>query len=261
MILFVVLLLTGLLWLVYFLMPPPLVLPILMYHKVSEKENGKLTISVDRLESQLDCLKRLGYQPISFSELQDFVERRQPLPQKPVLLTFDDGYQAIYDLAYPVLKKHQFKATMFLPTKYLGGFNDWDGGRDQIVSQETIRRMNGNLIEVGLHSHKHESFKSYSASQIETDVKECIRTLEGQQCRFAPVFAYPYGALPAKRELRQAMKQTFRKEGIAFAVRIGSRVNHFPLSDTFELKRIGINGTDSLRQFKIKLRWGRTKPF
>src|SRR5260370_10828746 len=106
MILVGVLLLVAFLWFVYFLLPPPLGLPILMYHKISDRENDKLTISVDRLNEQLDCIKRLGYQPISFSDLRNFTQRRQPLPDKPVLLTLDDRYQTVDDLAYPLLECH-----------------------------------------------------------------------------------------------------------------------------------------------------------
>jgi peptidoglycan/xylan/chitin deacetylase (PgdA/CDA1 family) len=261
MILVFVVLLIVFLWLVYFLMPPPLGLPILMYHKISDHENDKLTISVDRLDEQLDCIKRLGYQPISFSDLRNFTQHRQPLPEKPVLLTFDDGYQTVYDLAYPLLKRHGFKATVFIPTKYIGGLNEWDGGSERIMDSETLSEMMRDRVEVGLHSHQHESYRSYSPSQIDTDISACVSALEQQQYPFTAVFAYPYGALPASRETRKALKESFRKHGIEFALRIGSRLNTFPLRDVYELKRIGINGTDSLRQFKTKLRKGRTKPF
>jgi peptidoglycan/xylan/chitin deacetylase (PgdA/CDA1 family) len=261
MILVVVVLLLLLFWVSYFLMPPLRGLPILMYHKISEDRNDQLTISVDRLSEQFACIKRLGYQPISFADLREFTANGQPLPEKPVLLTFDDGYQSVYDLAYPLLKRFDFRATVLLPTKYIGKCNEWDGGSDRIMGYETIREMTDHLIEVGLHSHQHDSYRSYSAQQMDADIGECIRVLEQGRCSFAPVFAYPYGAMPADRQGRKALRQALRKHGIEFALRIGSRVNLFPFRDTYELKRIGINGTDSLRQFKTKLKKGRTRPF
>ena len=96
---------------------------------------------------------------------------------------------------------------------------------------------------------------------MDADIGECVRALEQGRCSFAPVFAYPYGAIPANRKTRKALRHALRKHGIEFALRIGSRVNMFPFSDVYELKRIGINGTDSLRQFRTKLKKGRTRPF
>src|ERR1700730_18317908 len=109
MILFVAVLLLALFWVSYFLMPPVRGLPILMYHKISEDRNDQLTISVDRLSEQFACIQQLGYQPISFADLRECMTSGRPLPEKPVLLTFDDGYQSVYDLAYPLLKTFDFR--------------------------------------------------------------------------------------------------------------------------------------------------------
>src|SRR5215831_12380766 len=70
-------------WLTYFLLPPAARLPILMYHKVSENHDDKLTISAERLDGQLACLKRLGYQSVSFSDLKEYERHGVPLPLKP----------------------------------------------------------------------------------------------------------------------------------------------------------------------------------
>jgi peptidoglycan/xylan/chitin deacetylase (PgdA/CDA1 family) len=261
MFLFGVALLVVLLWVAYLMMPAPSGLPILVYQKISVDRHDKLTISAPQVNEQLALIERLGYTPISFSDLRGFISQQRPLPDKPVLLTFDGGYESVYRLAYPLLQKYQFKATIFLPTKYIGKFNQRDEGAEKIMGPLAIKEMTRDLIEVGLQSHQHESYRSYSASQIALDLSECIRTLDQHRCPFVRVFAFPYGAAPADRRTKEAVRSVFQEHGIEFALRIRTQVNAFPLRDVYDLKRIRINGTDSLRQFKAKLKKGRTISF
>ena len=261
MFLFGVALLVVLLWVAYLMMPAPSGLPILVYQKISVGRHDKLTISAPQLNEQLALIERMGYTPISFSDLKSFISQRRPLPNKPILLTFDGGYESVYRLAYPLLQKYQFKATIFLPTKYIGKFNQRDEGAEKIMGPLAIKEMTRDLIDVGLQSHQHESYRSYSASQIELDLSECISTLEQHRCPFVRVFAFPYGAAPVVRRTREAVKSVFQEHRIEFALRIHSEVNAFPLRDLHDLKRIRINGTDSLRQFKAKLKKGRAISF
>ena len=243
------------------MMPAPSGLPILVYQKISVGKHDKLTISAPQLNEQLALIERLGYTPISFSDLKSFISQQRPLPDKPILLTFDGGYESVYRLAYPLLKKHQFKATIFVPTKYIGKFNQRDEGAEKIMGPLAIQEMTRDLIEIGLQSHQHGSNNSYSASQIELDLSQCISTLEQHRCPFVRVFAYPYGAAPVDQRTREGVRSAFQKHGIEFALRIRSQVNAFPLRDVYDLKRIRINGTDSMRQFKAKLKKGRTISF
>jgi len=261
MLLLVVVLLLGGFWLSYFLLPPAAGLPILMYHKVSDNQNDKLTISADRLDGQLACLRRLGYQSVSFSDLREHERFGVPLPEKPVILTFDDGYLNMYDLARPLLRKHGFSATVFLPTKYIGGFNDWDGGTERLMSEKQIRSLAASGIDLGLHSHRHENYARYSASEIESDINDCVRSLEAVVGKFDRVFAYPFGARPTSPAGKRFLRKTLASHDIDYAVRIGSGLNAFPLRNPYELKRIGIHGTDSIRQFRRKLKKGKANPF
>jgi peptidoglycan/xylan/chitin deacetylase (PgdA/CDA1 family) len=253
-----------LLWLVYrysFLLPPPKGLPILMYHKLSQGTEDALTISTSHFEAQLAFLKVQGYQSISFAELQATLQNTRPLPSKPVLLTFDDGYLTTYELAYPLLRKYGFKATVFLPVGFIGRNNAWDEGSEPLMSFDQIRALAGTQIEFGLHSYHHENYARYSPAQMEADVSDCVKTLQKNGCVFAPVFAYPYGRMPEDASARKALYDIFRRHGISFAVRIGSRINPLPPADSYELKRTGIDGTDSPWVFQTKLRKGRVRLF
>jgi peptidoglycan/xylan/chitin deacetylase (PgdA/CDA1 family) len=253
-----------LLWLVYrysFLVPAPKGLPILMYHKVSRDHEDDLTISAARLDSHLSYLRAQGYQSVSFADVKAALGNQRPLPAKPVLLTFDDGYLNTYELAYPLLRKHALKATVFLPVGFIGKSNTWDGGSEPLMSYDQIRQLAGSQIEFGLHSYRHENYERYSPAQVEADVSSCVKALEEHGCTFTRVFAYPYGRMPTNPAARRALRDSFRRHKIDFAVRIGSRINPLPPRDPYEIKRTGIRGTDSFREFKIKLRKGRVKLF
>ena len=253
-----------LLWLVYrysLFIPATKGLPILLYHKVSLNHNDSLTISTDRLDRQLEYIKSSGHVPISFLDLKEALAGRRALPAKPVIITFDDGYLSTYELAYPLLLKHEVKATIFLPVAYVGGVNQWDGGAEPLMPYEVLLKVAGRFIEFGLHSYRHENYERYTAEQIEADVSECVSILTANGCPFSRVFAYPYGRVPKEQNINRVMRDCFQRHRIDLAVRIGSRINVLPLKDVYELKRSAVRGTDSFWEFKIKLKKGRAKLF
>ena len=87
--------------------------PILMYHHLSEDITNSEMVSPEQFEAQIRALSEAGYTGVSFDELQAYVLRGEPLPEKPVVITFDDGYRSNYTLAYPILQKYGMKATIF----------------------------------------------------------------------------------------------------------------------------------------------------
>ena len=165
------------------------------------------------------------------------------------------------ELAYPLLLKHEVKATIFLPVAYVGGVNQWDGGAEPLMPYEVLLKVAGRFIEFGLHSYRHENYERYTAVQMEADVSKCVSILTENGCPFSRVFAYPYGRVPKGQNISRAMRDCFQRHRIDLAVRIGSRINVFPLKDVYELKRSAVRGTDSFWEFKIKLKKGRAKLF
>ena len=88
--------------------------PVLNYHQVEDKDGNPLTLWTDQFEAQMAYLAAEGYTTITIDEMMDAYEHGTPLPEKPVIITFDDGYADNYENAYPILKKYGFKATIFL---------------------------------------------------------------------------------------------------------------------------------------------------
>jgi len=94
-------------------------LRVLMYHKLSNFDSDELTVKVDVFEKQLLYLMKHNYQSITIEQLIQCQYRGAKLPDKPVLITFDDGYENNYTYLYPLLKKYGLKATIFLPVGFI----------------------------------------------------------------------------------------------------------------------------------------------
>lgn len=86
--------------------------PVVMYHSVDYSAD-QYTITPQTFEKHLQAIKENGFTPISLQELVDYVDKDRNLPEKPMVITFDDGYTDNYTLAFPLLKKYNFKATIF----------------------------------------------------------------------------------------------------------------------------------------------------
>ena len=88
--------------------------PIVMYHHLEEDESklNEFMVTPEKFESDMGKIKELGYETVSYQELYDFVNHNGNLPEKPILVTFDDGYESNYTYAYPVLKRLNMKATI-----------------------------------------------------------------------------------------------------------------------------------------------------
>lgn len=236
-------------------------LPILLYHKISFKYNGLLTISEGRLKKQFEYLQENGFTPIFFSELIDHVNNGTALPAKPVIITFDDGYQNNYTYLYPLLEKFSFKATIFLPVGYIGETNKWDHKSIKLMSYDILRSMDGKYVEFGLHSYHHKSYKRKTVDFIEEDLKKCYTTLEENNISYVKVLAYPYGSFPREKEAFLKFSEMLKKSGIVFGLRIGNRINRLPITNPYLVKRIDIKGTYNIYEFSVKVKKGRVKLF
>jgi peptidoglycan/xylan/chitin deacetylase (PgdA/CDA1 family) len=171
-----------------------IIIPILTYHNFTEYESSSYNINIVEFEKQMDYLATHNYSVISLSELLKGLRDSQ-LPPKSIVITIDDGFKSTYTLAYSVLKKYNFPATLFLYTNFIEKNNS-------SLTWEEIREMTKNNIEIGSHtlSHcnllkykKNENYETYLA-RIRREIflsKEILESKIGSKVKF---FAYPYGA-------------------------------------------------------------------
>ena len=137
-------------------------IPILCYHGVLDNPWGAATlfVKVEEFDKQMKYLNDNGYTPIFVSEIED-----AGLYEKPIIITFDDGYSDVYNYAYPILQKYNFKSTFFVVSGFIGG--------DVYINQDMLKEMsNSGLIEIGSHTASHPKLNTLDKERIEYE--ECI---------------------------------------------------------------------------------------
>lgn len=232
-------------------------LPILMYHNVTDApENAKgLTISKELLERHFRYLSENGYSTFHLGEL----ESRTEIPNKSVVLTFDD-VTVNQQFAVELLQKYNLKATFFVPFAYVGKTDQWNQGNEPIMSYNELKELPKN-IELGLHSFSHPKYSGLSDAEITEDFEKCFKAITENGLKVHHSVAYPYGNYPKKEPRKHQFQTLLKNNGIKMGLRIGNAVNQFPFKNPYEIKRIDVKAEDTLLRFRIKLRFGTLKLF
>lgn len=166
--------------------------PILMYHYVEIVKDRRDTIrqSLDILpsvfEKQIETMQNAGYSFLTAGELGEVLDGKRALPTKAVVLTFDDGYRDFYTDVFPILEKHNVKATSYIIEGFLGGQNYMT--KDMVASISA-----SGLVEIGGHTINHPSLKGMSFARAEVEVTKGKQLLEQEFHVPVVSFAYPYG--------------------------------------------------------------------
>ena len=154
--------------------------PILMYHHLSEDVTNSEMVSPEQFEAQIRVLSEAGYTRVSFDELQAYVLRGAPLPEKPVVITFDDGYESNYTLAYPILQKYGMKATIFAIGVSFGKdhYKDTDYAiTPHFGAAEAAEMAASGLISIQSHTYDMHQWPPYESGSA---VRENILPLPGE---------------------------------------------------------------------------------
>jgi peptidoglycan/xylan/chitin deacetylase (PgdA/CDA1 family) len=208
-------------------------IPILLYHSIANAGSSvhrRWTVTRDRFARQMRCLAEHGFRPITVSALAEAVSRRDTLPCRAIVLTFDDGYRDFLTEALPVLQLHGFPATLFVVTRYVGGTSGWlkdAAERDRpMLSWPEIRSLAESGVECGAHTHSHPQLDIISAADAYEEIYSSRCALEDRLGQAVLSFAYPHGY--ASRKTRRLV----RMAGFDSACRVGhalSSVDEDPL--------------------------------
>jgi len=186
--------------------------PVLLYHDVrpgASGENGAV-VSVEEFAAQMAWLYGSGFHTITTAQLLGWLRGEQELPERPVLITFDDGYRSVYGEAYPILKQYGLKAAVFIVTSYVGQ----QVGDLAYLSWDEMKEMAGSgLIEIQAHSHnahflvgKEPALLTWSAAEIKRDLRKLNEAMRRAGLQAAQAYAYPYGAYDA--EVQAALRES-----------------------------------------------------
>lgn len=225
-------------------------LPILCYHQftAAAKASHQLELAARVFDEQLRYLLDNDYVFLSFAQVEKILAGNQPIPEKSVVITIDDGYRSVYDVAWPILKKYRIPATLFIYTDFIGA--------PAALTWAQVREMKGSgFIEIESHGKSHSSLSVLPEDTDETTYTARLQQeMSGSQKQFkkhlgdAPRFlSYPYGNSSVLASAAAA------DAGIALAATV-TRGDNTTFSDPYLLHRAMIYDSHSMADFKKMLR-------
>lgn len=225
---------------------------IVMYHSVSP-EPGAYTVSPPAFLQQIKFIKE-NYPVVRLAEIDTLLLDSSD-EKRRVVVTFDDGYVDFLEFAYPVLKQFAVPCTMSIPTRFIGGWNEWDliqnrGTAKRLMSgSDLLKLAKEGLVDFGSHTVDHVSMRSLTRYEMDRQAVESKRDLERTAQCAVEIFAYPHGQL---RDFSSLTTEVLTAAGYKMAVttRWGTLNSH---KDRMTLKRIFFDETDECDDLRAKI--------
>jgi peptidoglycan/xylan/chitin deacetylase (PgdA/CDA1 family) len=245
-------------------------IPVIMYHKITDAPltNSKhgTWVTKQKFVQQLASLKRRGFTTITFQDCLSYSSGQKVIPRKPIILTFDDGYEDNYTNAFPLLKQFGMTGVIFLVVNPQITNNVWDV-RDgepsaSLLNREEILEMADYGIEFGSHTSNHVKLADVPQDVARNELYESKQTLEAMLGEPVLSICYPYGVV------NEAVKQLAEDVGYPFGIASDSGPMRFG-DDLFEIRRAQIFPHTSMfgfwkktsswylryKQFKLNLKY------
>jgi len=221
--------------------PGNVIVPILLYHHIGFSRQGDTVyyVSPETFDQQMNLLYQWGYKTVSLELLVKAIKEGAELPPKPVLLTFDDGSETVYENAWPIMQRYNFKGVACIVYYYVGIRN--------YMSADQIRSLYAAGWEIGSHSLSHRDLTLNPSRQMDEIVESRRRT---ESLLGIPVlsFAYPFGAYD-----RDSLNYV-HKAGYSAALGLGNETVQSN-KNLFYLYRQAVKGSDDLKTFASYLPW------
>ncbi|MGW0535429.1 polysaccharide deacetylase family protein [Streptomyces sp. NPDC003032] len=221
--------------------------PILMYHSVARLPNEAthgLSVSPDAFARQMEVLGERGFTPLTTARLAAIWRSSgAALPERPVLITFDDGYEGVHRYALPVLAKHGFASTLFVSTGWLRGEHDTGGGLDVMLDWDQVRELAAAGTEIGGHSHTHPELDQLPDEELRSELCRC-RDIVAEELGTRPVsFAYPYGY--SSRRVRACVREAGFGQSLAVGNALARRAQ-----GPYALRRVTVRRSTGAEEFE-----------
>jgi peptidoglycan/xylan/chitin deacetylase (PgdA/CDA1 family) len=206
--------------------------PIMMYHHIrdynvaTDSIGTNLSVSPAKFVQQLDLIKSLGYQTVTFSTLTNSTT-------KPIILTFDDGYQNFYDNAFPEMKKRGMVGIIYLIVN--------DIGKNEYLNEQEIDEIKNAGFEIGSHTLSHPDLTKISTAAGQTEIVESKTKLESKFNIKIISFCYPSG------KYNEEIINLVQGAGYEFAVTTKSELSKF--NNPMELSRYRLNKDTNINSY------------
>lgn len=228
-------------------------LPIIMYHHITEtpEKTGKYTVHTSEFSSDLEYIESNGFTPVSVSELIEYVNGNTILPENPIMITFDDGFESFYSLAYPMLKEKNMKSVVSVigkVTEIYSENEDHNINYSNLTFDQINELISSGIVEVENHSydmHHSRQGKRKGISKLKDETDEeykdnltkdllTLQKILKQKCGITPkCVVYPYGAYSS------GTLQTIKKLGFKCSMVCEERINRIVRNDPDSLFNLG----------------------
>ena len=218
-------------------------IPVLNYHQVEPKDGNPLTLWPEQFEAQMEYLAAEGYTTITIDEMMDALENGTSLPEKSVIITFDDGYADNYEYAYPILKKYGFKATIFLIYDFTNTYPNY------LTWDQVAEMKSSGLIHFESHTMTHANLAELtSVDELRHEIADSHDLLSEKLGYDMHYIAYPGGRV--NEEIERITSAAGYRGG--FTVHYGLST---PAEGRYQMDRIPIFGANmhTLTRFKLRL--------
>jgi len=229
--------------------------PILIYHHMgpdlpADPVQSSISVTTSAFDDQLAWLTANGYASITVAELYNAFYYDLPLPAKPVILIFDDGYSEVYQLAFPLLKQHGFGATIATITGAVDHTN--------YLTWDQIKEMSSSGIEFVSHSVTHGNLAAMSRDEVRKELGDSRQALEDKLARPVQFFVYPYGEpfVTGSDDARRLVLDVLRETGYLGALTTSSGPPYISVQRAdapYQLHRIPVSGGEALPRFVAAL--------
>lgn len=210
-------------------------IPVLMYHSIGYEKGNTARVPKEKFKEQMKYLKDNGYVTLTLEQAYDFFTNNKPVPEKSIVLTFDDGYMDNYTEAFPVLKEFGFKATIFIITDLV----DKD---PSYMKLEQLKEMQIHEMDIESHTVYHEHLKQLSYEKQMETLKKSKDFLEKTLNKKIQYIAYPYGEY--SKETLKAVKEAGYKMAFSTDGRWSDKTDGI-----LSLDRVFISGEANLDVF------------
>lgn len=229
---------------------------VLMYHAIAEPCSAleaSYTTPEAEFAQQMAWLAQWGYTGIDVATLERSVREGRQLPERSVVITFDDGYTCLHDVAWPILERHGFGATVFLIAGKLGGVNDHDADHGlvprRILDHAQVRSLVARGLDIGSHTTTHPDLLALDAAALEREIGGSRRLLREAFGVPVDAFAYPRGRFD--RGVRDAVEAAGYRW--AFSTIAGRNTG---LEDPLLVRRAQLGSGHDRAEFETKVRHG-----
>jgi peptidoglycan/xylan/chitin deacetylase (PgdA/CDA1 family) len=236
-------------------------LRILAYHAIADLRGDPVLseygVAPELFVAQLDSLARHGWEFVDLDAVLVWLRGEGSLPRRAVLVSFDDAYSDLLEVAAPLLGEREIPAVVFAVAGHLGGANDWDHHKGaaslRLLEAGDLPRVAASGIEVGAHTVNHRPLPEVPAAELEDELAGAADRIEAAGVPRPRAFSYPYG------RWTPAVAAAVREAGyeVAFTTAWG---DPRPGGDLFTVPRVEVHASDTPRKLRQKLALAGRRP-